>query len=105
MTEEQAHANHLAERILQLGGEALLSREQLLNQGDAEQIKGDSLVEMITADLLAERSAVYNYRAMIASLGADDPMTRQVLERILVQEERYAENLTNLLRDFGSRRQ
>lgn len=105
MTEEQAHANHMTERILQFGDEALLSREQLLNPGHAEQIKGDLLVEMNTADLLEERSAVYNYRAMIAALGADDPTTRQVLERILVYEERRAEHVTNLLKDCGSRRQ
>lgn len=104
MTEEQAHADHLAERIRQLGGEAVWSCEQLLNRSHTEQIEGDSLVMMITADLLAERSAIHNYRAMIASLGADDSTTRQVLERILVQEERHAANFANLLRDWGSKR-
>ena len=34
---------------------------------------------------------------MIASIGADDPRTRQVLERILAQEEAHAENLARSL--------
>jgi bacterioferritin (cytochrome b1) len=36
---------------------------------------------------------------MIASIGDDDPTTRQVLERILAQEEAHAEHLAGLLRD------
>ncbi|MBX3306298.1 MAG: hypothetical protein KF751_09655 [Nitrospira sp.] len=97
--EEQAHANHLAERIKQLGGKALLPFEQLLYKNCAEQLEKDSLAEMVRANLLADRSAIYNYRAMIASIGADDPATRLLLERILAQKEKHAENLGGLLRD------
>lgn len=97
--EEQAHADQLAERIVQLGGKLDLSPERLLNRSHAEHIEGDSLVEMVTADLIAERIEIDGYRGMIASIGADDPMTRQVLERILAQEEDHAENLAGLLRD------
>ncbi|WP_413936960.1 ferritin-like domain-containing protein [Nitrospira sp. BLG_1] len=102
--EEQAHANHLAERIKQLGGKALLPFEQLLYQNCAEQLEKDSLAEMVRANLLADRSAIYNYRAMIASIGADDPATRLLLEQILAQKEKHAENLADLLRDWGSKR-
>jgi bacterioferritin len=102
VTEEQAHADQLAERIDQLGGQALLPFERLQSRSSAEQVEGNSLAEMIRADLLAERSAIHNYRAMIASIGADDPTTRQVLGRILVQEEAHAENLASLLRDWAS---
>jgi bacterioferritin len=56
-------------------------------------------MEMITADLIAERIAIESYREMIAYVGADDPMTRQVLERILAQEKEHAENLAGLLGD------
>jgi bacterioferritin len=99
VAEERAHADQLAERIVQLGGEPNLSPEWLLNRGHAEHVDGDSLVEMITADLLAERISIDSYRAMIASIGDDDPTTRQVLERILAQEEAHAENLAGLLRN------
>lgn len=99
VAEERAHADQLAERIVQLGGELNLSPECLLNRDQAEHVAEDSLVEMITVDLLAERISIDSYRAMIASIGSDDPTTRQVLEQIVAQEEAYAENLVRLLRD------
>ncbi len=98
VAEEQAHADHLAERIVQLGGKPDLSQERLLNRSHAEHVEGDSLAEMITADLVHERISIDSYRAMIASIGNDDPTTRQVLERILAQEEAHVENLTTLLK-------
>jgi bacterioferritin len=98
VTEEQAHADQLAERLVQLGGKLDLSSERLLSRSHAEHVEGDSLVKMITADLIAERIAIESYRDMIASIGPDDPTTRQVLERILAQEEAHAENLASLLR-------
>ena len=99
VTEERAHADQLVERIVQLGGKPELSSGRLLTRSHAEHIEGDSLVEMITADLLDERSAIASYRDMIAAIGLDDPTTQQVLERILAQEEAHAENLASLLAD------
>ena len=98
VTEEQAHADQLAERIVQLGSKPDLSPDRL-SRSHAEHVEGDSLAEMITADLLAERISIDSYRTMIASIGADDPRTRQVLEQILAQEEEHAENLAGLLKD------
>ena len=99
VAEEQAHADQLTERITQLGGKPDLSLERLLNRSHAEYVEGDSLAEMITADLVAERISIDSYRAMIASIGDDDPTTRQIVEWILAQEEAHAENLAGLLRD------
>ena len=99
VAEERAHADLLAARIVQLGGEPELSPAQLLSRSHAEHVEGNSLAEMLTADLLAERISIDHYRAMIAMIGDDDPTTRQVLERILVQEEAHAENLASLMRD------
>jgi bacterioferritin len=103
VTEEQAHADQLAVRIIQLGGELDLAHEGLLNRYHTEHVEGDSLEEIITAGLIAERIAIDSYRAMIFSIGADDPTTRQVLEGILAQEEEHAENLADLLRDSSSK--
>ena len=99
VSEERAHADQLAERIVQLGGQPELSPERLLSRNHAEHVEGDSLTEMIAADLLAERISIDSYRTMIAAIGDDDPTTRRVLERILVQEEAHVENLATLLRD------
>jgi len=99
VTDEQASADQLAERIVQLGGKAILPLERLMKQSHAEQDEGDSLAEKLRADLLAERSATHNYRTLIASIDTDDSRTRQVLEQILAQEEMHVENLSKLVRD------
>ena len=98
-TEEQAHADQLAERIVQLGGEPNLSPEGMLNRSHSEYVEGETLVEMITENLIAERIAIESYREMVAYVGTDDATTRQLLERILAQEEEHAEDLAGLLND------
>ncbi|HKO29879.1 MAG TPA: ferritin-like domain-containing protein [Nitrospiraceae bacterium] len=97
-TEEQAHADQLAERIVQLGGEPNLSPDGLLSRSHSEYVEGESLVEMITEDLIAERIAIDSYREMVTYVGTDDPTTRRVLEGILAQEEEHAEDLVSLLK-------
>jgi bacterioferritin len=100
-TEEQVHADQLAERIVQLGGEPNLSPEGLLSRSHSEYVEGASLVEMITEDLIAERIAIDSYREMVTYVGTDDPTTRKVLEGILAQEEEHAEDLASLLKELG----
>ena len=99
VSEERAHADLLVERIVQLGGKPVLSQERLLSRSHAEQVEGDSLVEMLTTDLLAERIAIEHYHAMIASIGPDDSTTRQVLEMILADRSAHAVSLAGLVRD------
>lgn len=100
--EEQLHADQLAERIVQLGGEPNLSPEGLLSRSHSEYVEGDSLVEMLTEDLAAERIAIDSYREMVTYVGTDDPTTRRILEGILAQEEEHAEDLASLLKELGS---
>lgn len=46
-TEEQQHADQLAQRIVQLGGEPDLSPQELHTRSHSEYVEGDFLVEMI----------------------------------------------------------
>lgn len=96
--EEQAHADELAERIVQLGGEPNLSPDGLSSRSHSEYAEGDDLEEMIKEDLTAERIAIESYRDMIAFVGSDDPTTRRLLETILMKEEEHAEDLVSLLK-------
>ena len=100
-TEEQVHADQLAERIVQLGGEPNLSPEGMLSRSHSEYVEGDSLGEMLTEDLVAERIAIDSYREMVTYVGTDDPTTRRILEGILAQEEEHAEDLASLLKTMG----
>ncbi|HMU28819.1 MAG: hypothetical protein KF854_13610 [Nitrospira sp.] len=96
--EEQAHADELAERIVQLGGEPNLSPDGLSSRSHSEYVEGEDLEEMIKEDLIAERIAIESYRDMIAFVGSDDPTTRRLLETILMKEEEHAEDLVSLLK-------
>ena len=96
--EEQAHADQLAERIVQLGGEPNLSPDGLADRSHSEYIEGENLEDMIKEDLVAERIAIESYRDMIGFVGSDDPTTRRLLEEILMKEEEHAEDLVSLLK-------
>ena len=100
--EEQMHADQIAARIVQLGGEPNFSPEGLLTRSHAEYVEGNSLIDMIKEDLVAERIAIDSYREMVAYLGSDDPTTRRMLEGILAMEEEHADDLVSLLEGMGS---
>ena len=100
--EEQTHADQVAQRIVQLGGEPNLSPEGLLTRSHSEYVEGKSLVDMIKEDLVAERVAIDSYREMIGYLDNDDPTTRRMLEGILAMEEEHADDLVSLLEELGS---
>ena len=100
--EEQMHADQIAARIVQLGGEPNLSPEGLLTRSHSEYVEGSSLIDMIKEDLVAERIAIDSYREIIGYLGNDDPTTRRMMEGILAVEEEHADDLVNLLKELGS---
>ncbi len=95
--EEQGHADKLALRIVQLGGEPDLNPDGLSAKSHAEYVVGKDLKDMIKEDLIAERIAVDSYKQMINCIGNDDPTTRRLLEDILANEEEHADELSNLL--------
>jgi bacterioferritin len=98
--DEQGHADQIAQRIVQLGGEPDFSPDGLLTRSHAEYVEGDTLGDMIKEDLVAERIAIDSYRDIIRYLGNDDPTTRRMMESILAVEEEHADDLVNLLEDF-----
>ena len=95
--EEMAHADRLAKRIVELGGEPNFSPDGLCTRSHAEYVAGDTLGSMIREDLIAERIAIESYREMIVYLGGDDPTTQQMLKGILASEEEHADDLASLL--------
>src|SRR5213596_3910982 len=59
--EEQGHADIVAERIVQLGGEPNFNPEGLSTRSHSKYVAGKSLLEMVREDLVAERIAVESY--------------------------------------------
>jgi bacterioferritin len=99
--EEQGHADQIAGRIVQLGGEPDFDPAGLTTRSHAEYVEGDTLNEMIKEDLVAERIAIDSYREIIQYLGNDDSTTRRMMEEILAVEEEHADDLVNLLGELG----
>jgi bacterioferritin len=95
--EEQGHADQLAERITQLGGAPNFNPEGILSRSHSEYQEGDTLVEMIKEDLVAERIAIESYSEIVRYLGNDDVTSRRMMEGILAMEEEHADDLAKLL--------
>jgi bacterioferritin len=96
-TQEQEHADRIAERIVQLGGEPDLNPDTLTKRSHSEYIPGESLVNMLQEDLVAERVAIESYREIVEWLRGKDPTTRRMMEEILAVEEEHAEDINSLL--------
>jgi bacterioferritin len=96
--EEQAHADLIAERIVQLGGEPDFNPQSLAGRSHSEYVAGETLASMIEEDLIAERVAIESYTEMIAYLEGVDSTSRRMLEGILANEEEHAEELASMLK-------
>ncbi|BBH44083.1 bacterioferritin [Pseudomonas sp. KU43P] len=96
-TQEAEHADKLAERIVQLGGEPDFNPDNLTKNSHAQYVAGSTLKEMVLEDLVAERIAIDSYREIIQYIGDTDPTTRRIFEDILAQEEEHADDMSDLL--------
>jgi bacterioferritin len=95
--DEQQHADWVAERITQIGGEPNFNPEGLATRSHSEYKPGESLTDMIREDLVAERIAIESYSEIIRWLGNDDPTSRVLIEQILKVEEEHANDMSDLL--------
>ena len=98
--EEQEHADRIAERIVQLGGAPDFAPDSLSARSHSEYVEGNSLVDMIKEDLVAERIAIDSYREMIRYFDPFDSTTRKMLEEIEATEEEHADDLADLLQNL-----
>jgi bacterioferritin len=95
--EETAHADRLARRIVQLGGEPDFSPDTLTRRSHAAYNESPELEAMIRANLVAECVAVESYTQLVALVGDKDPTTRRLLEDILADEQKHADELQGWL--------
>lgn len=99
--EEQGHADQIAERITQLDGAPNFSPEGMLTRSHSEYVEGETLLDMIREDLVAERIAIESYSEIIRYLADNDPTSRRMMEGILANEEEHAEDMKTLLETVG----
>jgi bacterioferritin len=96
-TNEQSHADRLADRIDQLGGDPELNPDSFLARAHTEYNTPDDLVGMIKEDLVGERVVIQAHAEIIAWLGTDGPTSRRLFEEILADEEEHADDMLTLL--------
>ncbi|MBV8626581.1 MAG: bacterioferritin [Paraburkholderia sp.] len=95
--EEQQHADTLAARIVQLGGEPDFAPASLVARSHSEYKEGGNLTDMIRENLVAERIAIDTYREIIRYLADHDVTTCRLFEEILAVEEEHADDMADLL--------
>jgi bacterioferritin len=95
--EEQEHADRIAERIVQLGGEPDFAPDGIRARAHSEYKEGTDLTDMIRENLIAERIAIDTYREIVRYLGEKDVTTRRLFEEILAVEEEHADDMADLL--------
>lgn len=97
--EEMQHGRWAAERVSQLGGEPDFDPATLVERSHTEYVTVDEadLKKMLTENLVAERIVITSYQEIIRWIGEADPTTRRLMEKILEQEEKHADDLNDLL--------
>jgi bacterioferritin len=95
--EEREHADEIAERIQQLGGKPDFNPGTLVGRSVSQYVEGESLGQMIREDLIAERVVIDVYQRFIDHFGMKDPTTRILFEHIKGEEEKHADELSEML--------
>jgi bacterioferritin len=95
--DEQGHADRIAERITQLGGEPDFNPAGLVSRSHSEYVEGESLIDMIRENLIAERIAIESYGEIVRFLSDHDITSRRLMEEILAVEEEHADDLRDLM--------
>jgi bacterioferritin len=95
--DEEKHAEWIAERINQLGGNPNFNPADVTARAATEYVEGGNLIDMIRENLVAERIAIEHYRDLIRFFADKDPTTRHMLERVLADEEEHANDMHDLL--------
>lgn len=99
--DELGHANRIAQRIIQLGGEPLRDFGQLEAKAGCRTFAlpedtGD-LAAILRAVLEAERCAIDEYQALVEKTRHVDPVTHELAEDLLADEVGDEEETENLL--------
>lgn len=100
-TQELEHADMVAKRITELGGEPDFDPANLVSRSHSEYVPGTNLLEMVREDLVAERVAIASYQEIVRWLGDGDPTTAQLITTILGVEEEHASDLVAILEEMG----
>lgn len=103
-TEELAHADLLAARIIQLGGTPLISPDQWLKhtQCGYDAPLDPFVKEILTQNIKGEQCAIEVYQKLLQATRDADPVTYNIVLTILSDEVEHEEDLQSLDEDLDS---
>lgn len=103
-TEELAHADMLALRIIQLGGTPLISPEewQKNTQCGYDAPTNPFVREVLAQNIKGEQCAIDVYQKLLQLVKDKDPVTYNIALTILQQEVEHEEDLQSLDEDLDS---
>lgn len=103
-TEELAHADMLALRIIQLGGTPLIDPEKWLEQTHCgyDAPTNPHVKEILKQNIKGEQCAIDVYQNLLQIVKDTDPITFNIVLTILEQEVEHEEDLQSLEEDLDS---
>lgn len=103
-TEELAHADMLAMRIIQLGGTPLISPDQWLAHTHCgyDAPTNPFVKEILTQNIKGEQCAIEVYQKLLHVVKDADPVTYNIVLTILQQEVEHEEDLQALDEDLDT---
>lgn len=101
-TEELAHADMIALRIVQLGGTPVLEPKEWYNLTNCGyDVPSDPFVrQILEQNIKGERCAIETYNRLMAVVKDTDPITYNMILTIISQEVEHEEDLQGLLEDL-----
>jgi bacterioferritin len=101
-TEELAHADMIALRIMQLGGTPVLEPKEWYSLSNCGyEVPADPHVQKILEqNIKGERCAIETYNGLLAVVKDSDPITYNMILTIISQEVEHEEDLQDLLEDL-----
>jgi bacterioferritin len=103
-SEELAHADMLALRIIQLGGTPLIGPSEWLSHTHCgyEAPVDPFVKEILTQNIHGEQCAIDVYQKLLQTVKDKDPVTYNIVLTILEQEVEHEEDLQSLDEDLDS---
>ena len=101
-TDELRHADMLAKRILQLGGEPLIHPNKWFEMTNCkyEEPKDHFVYKILEQNINGEQCAIEVYNNILQLTKEPDPITYNVILQILADEVEHEEDLQSLKDDF-----
>jgi len=103
--DEFRHAGMLVDRIVQLGGTPLLDPTDWKKQANCVYAppKDPKVVKILKQNITGEQCAIDVYNKLLKFTKDKDPITYDMVLKILADEVEHEEDLQNLLEDLKSR--